>query len=161
MGAGTSISYVSMPYRDESKRDIDSLSLLFTIPNTQNNFVGVILSDKDRLVRGFNNINWKNACDIYIYNRSGKLAAYKKISQKGEIPKDIKQFSLYENQNNVIHSSDIVVNGHLWQLVTIAPNNILDRNLRYIQFVIIFIIIFSLIILFYVVRCVIKKITDL
>lgn len=152
-----SISYMSMPYKDENKRDIDALSLLFTIPNTQNNYVGVILSDKDRLVRGFNNINWENACDIYIYNRSGKLAAYKKISQKGKIPKDIKQLSLYENQNNVIHSSDIVVNGHLWQLVTIAPNNILDRNLKYIQFVIIFIIMVSLIILFYVVRSVLNK----
>ncbi len=152
-----SISYMSIPYKDENKRDIDALSLLFTIPNTQNNYVGVILSDKDRLVRGFNNINWENACDIYIYNRSGKLAAYKKISQKGEIPKDIKQLSLYEDQNNVIHSSDIVVNGHLWQLVTIAQNNILDHNLKYIQFVIIFIIMVSLIILFYVVRSMLNK----
>lgn len=155
--AGSSINYLSMPYKDENKKDIDALSLLFTIPNTQNNYVGVILSNKDRLVRGFDNINWKNACDIYIYNRSGKLAAYKKASQKGEIPQDIKQLSQYKNRDNVIHSSDIVVNGHAWQLVTVAPNNMLDRNLKYIQMTIVFIIILSLIILFYVVRSVINK----
>lgn len=155
--AESSISYMSMPYKDDNKKDIDALSLLFTIPNTQNNYVGVILSNKDRLVRGFDNVNWKNACDIYIYNRSGKLAAYKKSSQKGEIPQDIKQLSQYENQDNVIHSSDIVVNGHAWQLVTVAPNNMLDRNLKYMQMTIVLIIILSLIILFYVVRSVINK----
>ena len=152
-----SITYLSMPYKDNNGHDIDTLSLLFTIPNTQDNYVGVILSNKDHLVRGFDNINWKNICDIYVYNRSGNLVAYKKVSEKGDLPKDIKQLSLYRNQDSIIHLSDIVVNGHVWQFVTVAPNNMLNRNLKYIQILIVLIIFISLVIIFYVVRSITKK----
>ncbi|MBR2884723.1 MAG: helix-turn-helix transcriptional regulator [Clostridia bacterium] len=156
-GIDDSITYLSMPYKNKSRHNIDALSLLFTVPNTQDNCVGVVLSDKNHLVQGFDNINWKNMCDIYIYNRSGKLVAYKKTSEKGVVPQELKQLSLYKNQSNVIHFSEITVNGHSWQFVTVAPNNTLDHNLKYIQLLIVLIILISLVIIFYVVRSIIKK----
>ena len=35
--------------------------------------MGVILSDKMRFLNGLEEINWEKLCDVYIYNKDGKL----------------------------------------------------------------------------------------
>ena len=146
------MQFVEMKFVDSSGHPIDTIAMLFSIPSVKNNLVGVVLSDKNNLLEGLEDINWNNVCDIYVYNSLGELVTYSKHSNAGVIPTNIKQLAQYQKQDASIHISTIDVNTHSWQVVTVVSDNAHMKSIVFAQTVIVCIILATLIILFYAVK---------
>lgn len=146
------MKFVEMKFVDSSGHPIDAIAMLFSIPSVKNNLVGAVLSDKNNLLEGLEDINLNNVCDIYVYNSLGELVTYSKHSNAGVIPTNIKQLAQYQKQDASIHISNIDVNTHSWQVVTVVSDNAHKKSIVFAQTVIVCIILVTLIILFYAVK---------
>lgn len=151
------LQYISMPCRDKTGQDIDTIAMLFQISDSGSNAVGAILSNKLHFVKSLEKISWKNLCDIYVYNRTGNLVMYDKHSQDGEIPRTIRQAMSYNDKKNSVYVSDVIVNNYAWKVAAVVPTGALNRSLAVMQALISGIILFSMAILFFVVRYILRK----
>ncbi len=153
----TGISYNSMRYRTAANRDIETLSLVFPVSKTQNDCIGVILSDKTYFLKGLEEINWDELCDIYIYNKEGKLVTYSRHQEKSALPMTLAQISDHISDSSVAHTSEVVVNGHIWSIVTVTSAQNTKRSLFTVQLSVLLILIFSLIFLCFIVKNLLDK----
>ena len=152
VSANESLQYSATPYKDEGGLDTDTVSVLFNLSNTRNDCVGMILSNQSHFVSGLEKINFENLCDIYIYNRSGNLVAYNSRLESNSLPKTFGQISKLNNKANIIYTSDIVVNGHPWKVITVSSATPASQKIL-LSWIIILTIIFILsIVLYFVVK---------
>lgn len=148
--------YISMKCVNKSEKMIDSIGFLFKVSADNPNAVGVILCDKKRFMNNIEKIEWKNLCDIYIYNGQGKLMLYDKNSADGEIPKTLKAAEKYAQKRNIVYKKSVAIDKYYWQLICIAPKEALNSTIRITQGLIIGIVAFSLILLFFLVKYLLK-----
>ncbi|MBR5157556.1 MAG: AraC family transcriptional regulator [Clostridia bacterium] len=153
----TSMSYNSMYYDSETTHKIDALSLFFPISQTQNDCVGVVLSDKMYFYNGLEKIHMDKLCDIYIYNKEGNLVSHSLHSEEAPLPMTLSQISGYKSSNSVIHSSEIVMNGHIWSIVTVASDKTTDSNMFLVQASILLILICAIVVLYFVVKSILNN----
>ena len=147
-----SLQYSAIPYKDENGLDTDTVSLLFNLSNTRNDCVGMIISKQSHFVSGLEKINFTNLCDVYIYNRSGNLIAYSSHLEDSSLPGTFKQISEFDNKKNVIYTSDIVVNGHPWKVVTVSSATPAGQKILLSWIIILTIIFILTIVLYFVVK---------
>jgi len=148
--------YISMKCLNKFDKVIDSIGFLFQAPLNSTEAVGAILCDKKHFMSNIENVEWKNLCDIYIYNGQGDLMLYDVNSDNGKIPLTLKEADKYAEKRNVVFKKSVASDKYYWQLVCIAPEEALNTTIRITQYLIIGIIILLLILLVFLVRYFLK-----
>lgn len=152
----TNDEYISIKCLNDSNKLIDSIGFLFQAPPSSEKAVGAILCDKKHFMSNIENIEWKNLCDIYIYNGQGKLMLYDINQENSPVPKTIKEADKLAVKNNVVFKRGVASDKYYWQLVCVAPEKALNTTIRITQYFIIGVVILSLILLVFLVRYFLK-----
>lgn len=117
------------------KNGIESLAFIFPIPMDSSKSTGVILSNKQYLVKGIEKVEWKSLCDIFVYNTYGDLILSEKRSENDkDIPKTLLELKKYNNSKNTVHISDISVNRDNWKVVTVVEKNIIIQKVLFLHY---------------------------
>lgn len=144
--------YVTMYYKNEDGRLVEALAFVFQLPLEGEKATGVILCDKSHFVAGIRDIEWKNLCDIYIYNANGNLMIYEKKSEGTDMPRTLRDVEKYKNGEYAVYTSDVSVSKYNWKVVTIVKNDVLNRRITAIHLVAYTITFCAVICLFFLVR---------
>lgn len=148
--------YISMKCINALGKTIDSIGFLFQVPLDSPRAIGVIMCDKKHFMKNIEKIEWKNLCDIYIYNGQGELMLFDKNTNNGEIPKTLKDAEEYARNRNIVFKETVAIDKYYWQLMCVVPEEVLGSSIRITQYIIIGIVIFSLLLLMFLVRYFIK-----
>ena len=148
--------YISLFANNNTGKTVDSLGFMFRLPIYNPRAVGMILCDKQYFMKNIEKIEWKNLCDIYIYNGEGNLILQSKNSDGGEIPETLKEIEAYEKENNTVLRKTIAIDKYYWQLVIVVSKYALNKSIYLVQGVTVAVVMLSLILLVFLVRYLLK-----
>lgn len=148
--------YISLFANNNTGKMVDSLGFMFRLPIYNPRAVGMILCDKQYFMKNIEKIEWKNLCDIYIYNGEGNLILQSKNSDGGEIPETLKEIEAYEKENNTVLRKTIAIDKYYWQLVIVVSKYALNKSIYLVQGVTVAVVMLSLILLVFLVRYLLK-----
>ena len=107
-------------------------------------------------MKNIEKIEWKNLCDIYIYNGVGNLIVHSKNSEGESLPETLKEIDAYEKQDNTVLRKTIAIDKYYWQLVIVVSKYALNKNIYLVQGVTVTVVLLSLILLVFLVRYLLK-----
>lgn len=148
--------YISLFANNNAGKTVDSLGFMFRLPIYNPKAVGMILCDKQNFMKNIEKIEWKNLCDIYIYNGEGNLIVHSKNSEGESLPETLKEIDAYEKQDNTVLRKTIAIDKYYWQLVIVVSKYALNKNIYLVQGVTVTVVLLSLILLVFLVRYLLK-----
>lgn len=148
--------YISLRAKNNAGKTTDSLGFMFRLPIYNPRAVGMILCDKQYFMKNIEKIEWKNLCDIFIYNGEGNLILHSKNSENGEIPETLKEIKTYEKQDNTVLRKTFAIDKYYWQLVIVVSKYALNKSIYLVQCVTVAVVLLSLVLLFFLVRYLLK-----
>lgn len=146
-------AYQTMFYQNDDGQTTDANAFIFKISTVNSNGVGVIISNKEHFLKGIRKIEWRDLCDIYIYNTSGNLILYEKKTT-GEAPRTIEQ--LKKSTSDKIYYSNIMVNKYAWHIAAVMHKGWIGKMMFITRTAVIGMVLLGLLLLGVIVRYLLK-----
>ena len=149
-------AYQTMFYQDDDGQTVDANAFVFKISTVNNNGIGVIVSNKEHFLKGIKKIEWRDLCDIYIYNTAGDLVLCERKTDSGAVPQTIEQMNMSMNKDDKAYYSNIMVNRYAWRIVTVMHRGWLGKMMFITRLAAIGMVVLCLLLLAFIVRYLLK-----
>lgn len=147
-------AYQTMFFQNDDGQTTDANAFIFRISTVNSNGIGVIISEKEHFLKGIRKIEWRDLCDIYIYNTSGNLILCEQKTDIKNVPQTIEQMKM--NKNDEIYYSNIMVNKYAWSVVAVMREGWLDKMMLITRLAVIGVVLLGLLLLTVIVRYLLK-----
>lgn len=148
--------YIAMHGVDKADTPTEFISFLFNIGSSGS--VGVILSDKENLIKNTEDISWDAGCNIFVFNPYDKLVVHRTSSDFSlSLPISAQEILDYEKRGYAVFSDYIITNNSRWQILAAVDKTKLGQDLKHIQHWVIVIMISSLLLLIFIVILLIRR----
>lgn len=148
--------YIAMHGVDKNGTPTEFISFLFNIGSSGS--VGVILSDKENLIKNTEDISWNAGCNIFVFNPYDKLVVCRTSPDFSlSLPVNAQEIVDYEKRGYAVFSDYIITNNNRWQVLAAVDKTKLGQDLKHIQHWVIVIMISSLLLLVFIVILLIRR----
>lgn len=148
--------YINLNFNLE-KKCIPAVALLSPLSKDRNAIMSIMV-DKNKLLRDFNQYDFRNYFDVYIYNTYNRLIIYEKNTPGEEIPNTLSDLLEQRDKNkDVLYC--ISENGATgeWTVATAVPKRIFSLKIWFMRFFVSVLSVIAAIILVFLIKFSIKR----